>query len=63
MPEGEKGCFGRHTQEELEAFLKGIKNAEANGMQQEFVDAVLFDLERGESMRDAIWFANCEWDL
>lgn len=59
----DKGCFGRHTLKELDSFLLGIKNAERAGMQREYVDAVLHDLTHGTSMRNAIWFANCEWDL
>lgn len=63
MPGDGKGCFSRHTHQELLNFLMGVKNAEENGMQLEFLDAVISQLEGNELMSQAIWFANCEWDL
>lgn len=48
---------------DAKAFLRGLEGAAESGMQIEYVDFVVKDLRRGATMEEAIWFAQCEWDL
>ncbi len=59
----QNGCFSRHKMKDLRGFADCVKWAREQGMEVEFVDAAIYALERGESLTEAIWFANCEWDL
>lgn len=49
--------------EMADTFLMALKDASEYNMEQPFVAFVLEALFRGESLADAIWYAQCEWDL
>lgn len=44
-------------------FLRALKHATDNGLEHEFVLDVFHSIRRGEPVSEAIWYANCEWDL
>lgn len=44
-------------------FLSALHQASEHGAEREFVAFVLEGLFRGESVIDAIAYANCEWDV
>lgn len=49
--------------EDAKIFLDALKSAKEYGMEIEFFAFFLADIKRGASVADAIWYANCEWDL
>lgn len=49
--------------EEAVGFLRGLRGAEESGLETEYVAYVIKALRRGETMAEAIWYAQCEWDL
>lgn len=52
-----------HTRDELEHFMVAFDNAKANGLQYEFMEFFLQDYQRNHSIDEAVWYAECEWDL
>lgn len=52
-----------HTRDELEGFLFAYENAKVNGLQYEFMEFFLRDYQHNHSIGEAIWYAECEWDL
>lgn len=48
---------------ELSALIAAIDNARANGLEYEFLEFFLRDYKTSGSIPEAIWYADCEWDL
>jgi hypothetical protein len=44
-------------------FIDALAWAKQHGLEIEFFNFFLADIKRGASVEDAIWYANCEWDL
>lgn len=44
-------------------FIDALAWAKQHGLEIEFFTFFLADIKRGASVEDAIWYANCEWDL
>jgi hypothetical protein len=43
--------------------LEGLKAAQAEGLEHEFMEAVVCNLRLGDSPEEAVWHAHCEWDI
>ncbi len=44
-------------------FLDALEGAKESGLEIEFFTFFLADIRRGTSVKEAIWYAYCEWDL
>lgn len=53
----------RQIRQELSAFFSALKWAKVNGLEYEFMEFFLREYGIGKSVPNAIWYANCEWDL
>ncbi len=49
--------------EKSKALIEAIKWASECGLTSEFITFFLDEFKRCGNVYDAIWYANCEWDL
>lgn len=49
--------------DEIEDLISSLKHASENGLLYEFLEFFLFDYKKNHNVREAIWYATCEWDL
>ena len=51
------------SMKEAKTLFEAIKWGKQHGLETEFLMCFLEEFKQGVSVDDAIWSANCEWDL
>lgn len=51
------------TIKEVEHLLRSLQWAKDNGLELEYLVSFLEDFRSTGSVMEAVWFAECEWDL